>query len=270
MSLLAAFAKAGYLFSPNGSNTESKSSLSPSQASYTRRRTSSSSPSPSRNYRSSPVHVSRHKTSSAVRGAKITKREQCQSQLAEKKRRTLWGLPLFSAVFGPYIHSAPEDESLGVETTVEEEEEPQQDRNEFPFMDDEQSHEMVNREQKTVTLKDQLLDPEDVRIQDWSEDEVWVYNKLVMRGYEPIFPQSWAPDFQSFPDQLFTRNAARTFVNNLTTPVFEGKAFLFAGLLSCPLSCSAPLHLSAEAFKIDLPISSDSMRGIQRSCPGRS
>jgi hypothetical protein len=46
----------------------------------------------------------------------------------------------------------------------------------------------------------------------WPEDSVFLYQKLAMRGHEPLFPIDWVDDFMSFPEDLFTANVDKAFI----------------------------------------------------------
>ncbi|CAI6274884.1 unnamed protein product [Periconia digitata] len=46
----------------------------------------------------------------------------------------------------------------------------------------------------------------------WPEDAVFLFQKLHMRGLEPLMPYEWAKDFVSLPWDLFTSNDNRAFI----------------------------------------------------------
>jgi hypothetical protein len=50
----------------------------------------------------------------------------------------------------------------------------------------------------------------------WSEDAVFLFQKLGMRGFEPILPIAWIHDLDSLPEDLFTANIDKAFIK----PVF--------------------------------------------------
>ena len=133
-------------------------------------------------------------------------------------------MSLLSAVFA----QSPEPESCGLEgdTLVQE----QADSSSGTVDDDDETAVFAagtyptTSEGKTVklALKDRLLQSGDPRVQDWTANEIWLHNKMVMRSEEVVMPFAWANDFPSFPDSLFAKGSAQTFINNENTPVFEG------------------------------------------------
>ncbi|KAF1994427.1 hypothetical protein P154DRAFT_447629 [Amniculicola lignicola CBS 123094] len=56
-----------------------------------------------------------------------------------------------------------------------------------------------------------------LRAAGWSEDTVALFQKLGMRGFEPLFLHSWIDDFGSLPTNLFTRNADYAYIK----PMYE-------------------------------------------------
>jgi len=46
----------------------------------------------------------------------------------------------------------------------------------------------------------------------WSEDAVFLFQKLAMRGIEPLLPVDWLVDFATLPENLFTANIDKAFV----------------------------------------------------------
>lgn len=46
----------------------------------------------------------------------------------------------------------------------------------------------------------------------WSEDAVFLFQKLGMRGFEPILPIDWLDDFETLPEDLFTANLDKAFI----------------------------------------------------------
>ena len=56
------------------------------------------------------------------------------------------------------------------------------------------------------------LDEDALKDQGWTDDEIWLYQKINMRGYEPLLPESWALDFPAFPKELFSAKDSAVFV----------------------------------------------------------
>jgi hypothetical protein len=56
----------------------------------------------------------------------------------------------------------------------------------------------------------------------WSEDSIFLYQKLGMRGHEPLFPIDWIDDFMSFPEDLFTANVDKAFIKPAFGSTYHG------------------------------------------------
>ena len=52
----------------------------------------------------------------------------------------------------------------------------------------------------------------DLRDAGWSEDAVFLFQKLGMRGFEPLMPISWIDDLETVPADLFTENIDKAFI----------------------------------------------------------
>ncbi|KAJ4985845.1 hypothetical protein SVAN01_08643 [Stagonosporopsis vannaccii] len=46
----------------------------------------------------------------------------------------------------------------------------------------------------------------------WAEDAIFLFQKINMRGYEPIMPMEWFNDFPSLPADLFTDRVDKPFI----------------------------------------------------------
>ena len=101
----------------------------------------------------------------------------------------------------PLIKCEDEDEGEGDATMVMEEDslEPSQTTN-----------------NACLSFQDRILQRDDPRIEDWSEDEIWVFNKLVMRGHEPLLPYDLAAEFPSWPDILFSKIETKVVISNIS------------------------------------------------------
>ena len=58
---------------------------------------------------------------------------------------------------------------------------------------------------------------DDARIQEWTEEERWLFAKLTFRGHEPLLHNTWIMDYATFPDQLFTNDEKQVYINNIHT-----------------------------------------------------
>ena len=57
----------------------------------------------------------------------------------------------------------------------------------------------------------------------WHEDEILLFQKLSMRGFEPLLPSHWNYDFRTCPVTIFSRNDNETFINARSGNDFRGK-----------------------------------------------
>ena len=81
-------------------------------------------------------------------------------------------------------------------------------------------------ENACVSFQDRTLRLDDPRLEDWSDDEIWVLNKLVMRGQEPLLPYELASEFPSWPDILFTKNQTKIVINNISRSTTNRKKMI--------------------------------------------
>ena len=56
----------------------------------------------------------------------------------------------------------------------------------------------------------------------WSEDSVFLFQKLGMRGFEPILPIEWVDDFETLPEDLFTAKLDKAFIKPSFGPDYHG------------------------------------------------
>jgi hypothetical protein len=59
----------------------------------------------------------------------------------------------------------------------------------------------------------------------WSEDAVFLFQKLGMRGFEPILPIGWVHDFETVPEDLFTENLDKAFIKPAFGSDYSGKFY---------------------------------------------
>ncbi|KAJ4368212.1 hypothetical protein N0V83_006568 [Neocucurbitaria cava] len=57
----------------------------------------------------------------------------------------------------------------------------------------------------------------------WSEDAVFLFQKLGMRGFEPILPIDWIDDFETLPEDLFTAKLDKAFIKPAYGTDYHGK-----------------------------------------------
>ena len=58
-----------------------------------------------------------------------------------------------------------------------------------------------------------ITDLNDERMKEWSNDEVWLFEKLNMRGFEPLMEATWHMDFVTLPIKLFSHDPRDAFIN---------------------------------------------------------
>jgi hypothetical protein len=63
---------------------------------------------------------------------------------------------------------------------------------------------------------------QELRAAGWAEDAVFLFQKLGMRGFEPLLPDSWVNDFDALPTDLFTPNDNLAFIKSDTGRHFHG------------------------------------------------
>ena len=56
----------------------------------------------------------------------------------------------------------------------------------------------------------------------WSRDAIYLFQKLGMRGFEPLMPEAWAMDFVMMPSTLFTGNLEKAFIKPAYGNNFRG------------------------------------------------
>ncbi|PVI03507.1 hypothetical protein DM02DRAFT_612132 [Periconia macrospinosa] len=81
----------------------------------------------------------------------------------------------------------------------------------------------------------------------WPEDAVFLFQKLNMRGFEPLMPQGWAKDFESLPWDLFTLNDNIAFIKPDKGSDFRAQhaleeLFTVGGLARDAISTKAPIR----------------------------
>lgn len=77
---------------------------------------------------------------------------------------------------------------------------------------------------------------------EWSGADVVLFQKLSMRGFEPLLPNHWRIDFPTLPETMFTKNDKQVFINSVCDRDFRGMSlsptsppyFLPASVLPLP------------------------------------
>ncbi|KAK7192648.1 hypothetical protein DPSP01_006590 [Paraphaeosphaeria sporulosa] len=79
-------------------------------------------------------------------------------------------------------------------------------------VDDGQYMEMRKAVDRTNEQLRQEIQCRELRQAGWSEDSIFMFQKLNMRGFEPLLPDPWQKDFVTLPLNLFTPNDSKTFI----------------------------------------------------------
>lgn len=64
---------------------------------------------------------------------------------------------------------------------------------------------------------------QEIREEKWHADEIRLFEKLAMRGLEPLMSTSWYHDFRTCPQILFTEKEDETFINSISGNEFRGE-----------------------------------------------
>jgi len=67
---------------------------------------------------------------------------------------------------------------------------------------------------------------------EWSEAEIALFQKLNMRGFEPLLPENWMMDFKTIPESLFTDKDEEVFINSVCGRDFRGMHYTILSLTS--------------------------------------
>lgn len=67
-------------------------------------------------------------------------------------------------------------------------------------------------------------DAREMREIGWADDPIKVYLKLTMRGWEPLFPNTWKLSFDSFPRVLFADKPEDEYIKALSDNEFRGES----------------------------------------------
>lgn len=234
MAYLSNLAKATGLVSP-ATQQRTRSSTTSITVSSDKRRLDRESMSPTKRTKrwlkaSTPIEETViHKAKSS----KITKR----SRDKYKQRRSFWGLPLLANFFSKKRSSEIdnlEGDTIGHDDTLDPATEGDQDST---LVEDRADYDEEVLEEKTErTLKDyhsdRNLDYNDLRFKEWTDDENWFFTRLRNRGREPLFDHTWALDFPTYPDSLFTKDSNRVFINSINATIFRGSSLLYRLCLS--------------------------------------
>ncbi|KAI7227344.1 hypothetical protein KC330_g8444 [Hortaea werneckii] len=75
-----------------------------------------------------------------------------------------------------------------------------------------------------VELSNRGVSSEELAAAGWSEDHIFLVQRIAMRGFEPLLPQYYYMDFRYLPDALFVQDddKERAFISGVKGPTFHG------------------------------------------------
>ncbi|KAF2201736.1 hypothetical protein GQ43DRAFT_370711 [Delitschia confertaspora ATCC 74209] len=85
---------------------------------------------------------------------------------------------------------------------------------------DTKSYDPEPAQQQTDAQADTLRDA------GWEEDAIMLFQKLGMRGFEPLFPNSWAFDFVMMPPMMFTDDLKKQYIKAKYNPEYHAQKAL--------------------------------------------
>ena len=56
----------------------------------------------------------------------------------------------------------------------------------------------------------------------WTPDEIWLFEKLNMRGFEPLLDWTWALDFPTLIEELFSLDDSKVFIRSVSGNDYYG------------------------------------------------
>lgn len=71
-------------------------------------------------------------------------------------------------------------------------------------------HQFLDRQTELARRQEAL---ERIKEGDWHEDEITLFQKLSLRGLEPLLPAHWSFDFRTCPSTIFSSKEEETFIN---------------------------------------------------------
>lgn len=145
-----------------------------------------------------------------------------------KKRASFWNLAQWFSNPGKRETDDHDDDDLEGDTVLDDAAAsaaaPEHD-NDITLVEDEYDQGLLRGDETKRALQkysDNYLDYNDPRVQEWTEEERWLFTKLTNRGYEPLLHETWIMDYPTFPDQLFTNDENQVYINNIHSSTGRG------------------------------------------------
>lgn len=95
--------------------------------------------------------------------------------------------------------------------------------NDGALVDEMHYGDMNKRVNRAEEERQQEIQHQELVTAGWSEDAVFLFQKLNMRGFEPILPDDWKDDFPTVPLGLFTKVEPKQFIKAQHLSTFRGK-----------------------------------------------
>ena len=148
-----------------------------------------------------------------------------------KKRASFWNFASWFSGSGKRQSDDDEEDDLEGDTMIDDTESAGADgyNNDLTLVADDHDERIKGGEtlRSLQNYSARPLDYNDSCIQDWTEEERWLFTKLRNRGYEPLLHDTWIIDYPQFPDQLFTNDESQVYINNIHTSTGRGKHHSF-------------------------------------------
>lgn len=84
---------------------------------------------------------------------------------------------------------------------------------------------------KSIDVDEERLKREkqcrELRSAGWSEDAIFLFQKLGMRGLEPLLPMHWLDDLETLPGDLFTARPDKAFLTSTSDDDYPGKCYIY-------------------------------------------
>lgn len=148
-----------------------------------------------------------------------------------KKRASFWNMALWFSGFGKSQSDDGEEDELEGDTEIDDDDDGDEGSaathgydNDLTLVADDNDEGTTGDQtaRASTSYNDRYLDFDDPRIQDWTDEEVWLFTKFTNRGYEPLLHETWIMDYPTFPDQLFTKDENRVYINNVHSSTGRG------------------------------------------------
>jgi len=95
------------------------------------------------------------------------------------------------------------------------------DANDETIVVDESRYDTKNYDPETERIRREAQGYE-LRAAGWSEDAVFLFQKLGMRGFEPLMPSAWSFDFVMMPPMMFTDNIDKAYIKSACGKDYHG------------------------------------------------